>query len=62
MVDVMLDPDGTLDFDLGVLVVIRATTGVNYRHQCGGYACLAKSVEGFIIPVAGPDVARRIYD
>jgi hypothetical protein len=62
MIDVMLDPDGTLDLNLGVLVVIRSPTGVTYRTQCGGYACLAKSVEGLIIPVAGPETAKRIYD
>ena len=62
MLEVMVDPDGTLDLNLGVLVVVQGPTGVRYRTQCGGYSCLQKSVEVFIIPVAGPDTAKRIYD
>ena len=62
MKNVFLDPDGTLGLNLGVLVIVEASTGIRYGTQCGGLATLERSVEGFLVPVAGPDVAKEIYD
>lgn len=62
MHNVLLDPDGTLGLETGVLVIVGASTGVTYRHQCGGCATMEKALEGFLIPIAGPMTAKRIYD
>ena len=62
MTDILLDSDGTLGINLGVLVLIEAPTGIVYHQQCGGLATLDKKQEGFIIPVGGPDIARPIFE
>lgn len=36
MVDIQIDPDGTLSHEIGVLIIVHAPTGVIYHHQCGG--------------------------
>lgn len=55
---VFLDPDGTQDF--GVVVIIVAATGVTYAHQCGGLATEIREIEGFAVPVAGPNAAQSL--
>jgi hypothetical protein len=57
---VFLNPDGTEA--LGLMVIVEAPTGVTYAHQCAGLACDVRSVEGFLIPVGGPDASREIHD
>ena len=39
-------------------VLIPASTGVLYRQQCGGTACLHLEVEGYLVPV----FARPAFD
>lgn len=46
-----------LDRDLAVLV--GYPTGVVYRQQYGGTACLAAQVEGYLVPLAPPDDVVR---
>ena len=48
---VFLDPDGTNQAWIGV--VVAASTGVVYEHQCGRTACLRRSIEGYYVPVGG---------
>lgn len=50
---VFLDPDGMAGGRL--YAVVRAQTGVFYRQQYGGTACRQGQVEGFLVPVFGPD-------
>jgi Family of unknown function (DUF6210) len=56
---VFLNPDGAEDF--GLQVIVEHPTGVVYAHQCAGYLTELMAVEGFLIPIGGPDAARRIY-
>jgi Family of unknown function (DUF6210) len=55
---VFLDPDGTQDFAL--LVVVASPTGVTYAHQCAGLRTEVREQEGFAIPVGGPDAAMPL--
>ena|SRR5215472_6537067 len=58
MVRLVLDPDGSLD--LGLFVVVEAPTGVIYEHQCTGYLCEQRSVEGYLVPVGTRQAAAAI--
>jgi hypothetical protein len=49
---IFLDPDGTQDF--GLVVIVAAATGVTYAHQCGGLATILCEMEGFAVPLGGP--------
>ena len=60
MPHVFLNPDGSQE--LGLLVVVQASTGVTYAQQCAGFLTDLRVVEGFLIPVGGPPAATRIYD
>src|SRR4029078_11579986 len=60
MPHVFLNPDGSQD--LGLLVIVEATTGVTYSQQCAGHLTEIRLAEGFLIPVAGPSAAIKIYD
>ncbi len=56
---VMIDADGTVaDY---LLLIVAAPTGVHYQHQCGGYACLQLSQEGFLVQVGAKDSAERLF-
>ncbi|MCZ6816298.1 MAG: DUF6210 family protein [Planctomycetota bacterium] len=57
---VFLNPDGTKDF--GLAVIVEHTTGVTYGQQCAGYLVEEQTLEGFLIPVGGPDQAKPIFD
>ena len=59
MLHVLLDPDGTLAF--GVVLIISSKTGVAYSAQCGGTSNELRTIEGFLIPVGGTDLADAIY-
>ena len=50
--DVTIDPDGTLEF--GLLLIVKAPTGVRYQSQSGGAATIQRSEEGYLIPVGSP--------
>jgi len=52
---VFLDPDGMDDGTGWLYVVVRSVTGVFYQQQYGGTACRRGQVEGFLVPVFGPD-------
>jgi hypothetical protein len=60
MPHVFLDPDGTQE--LGLVVIVEARTGVTYGQQCGGNATKQRTTEGFLIPVGSPSEARKVYD
>jgi hypothetical protein len=45
-----MDPDGSADYDW-MAVIVRAVTGISYRHQYGGTACCHGTVEGYLVPV-----------
>lgn len=51
---VYLDPDGGAG-DEWLCVVVEAKTGVFYQQQCGGTACRRGQVEGYLVPLFGPD-------
>ena len=55
---IFLDPDGTQDF--GLLVIVAAPTGVVYAHQCGGLYTLQREAEGFIVPVGSLETAKAL--
>jgi hypothetical protein len=57
---VLLNPDGAED--LGLNLIVEHPTGVLYGQQCAGFLTELRIVEGFLIPVGGPDAARRVYD
>jgi hypothetical protein len=57
---IFLDPDGTQEF--GLFVIVAANTGVIYAQQCGGTANEIREQEGFLIPVGGPKEAKKLYD
>jgi hypothetical protein len=57
---VMLNPAGTQN--IGLVVIVRAQTGVTYEQQCGGYATEQQRTEGFLIPVGSVTEAQKIYD
>ncbi|MFD7449532.1 DUF6210 family protein [Kitasatospora sp. NPDC059827] len=50
---VFLDPDGTAGRWL--YVVVTAPTGVHYQQQYGGTSCHQGELQGFLVPVTGPD-------
>lgn len=43
-------------------VVVRAQTGIVYQQQYGGTACRQGKVEGFLVPVHGPDSLTRLRE
>jgi hypothetical protein len=47
---VWIDPDGFVDHDW-MAVIVRATTGISFRHQYSGTACRHGTVEGYLVPV-----------
>ena len=57
---VFLDPGGTQQF--GLFVVVQRPTGVTYGHQCAGHATEVRSVEGFLVPLGGPDAAGSLIE
>jgi Family of unknown function (DUF6210) len=48
---VLIDPDGTAD--PGLVVLIVAATGVFYETQAGGHYTMNRKAEGFLVPI-GP--------
>jgi len=48
---VFLDPDGT--FNSWLAVVVRGQTGVIYATQCAGVATEQRLVEGYLVPLGG---------
>jgi hypothetical protein len=60
MLIVFLDPDGSID--LGLLLIVRWPTGITYSSQCAGGLTEERSLEGFLIPVGGPMQARPLQD
>ena len=37
----------------GLALVVPAPTGIVYRNQTGGHACLPSQMEGYLVPFAG---------
>ncbi|MEI8021187.1 MAG: DUF6210 family protein [Schlesneria sp.] len=37
----------------GLALIVPAATGIVYRNQTGGHACLPSQMEGFLVPFAG---------
>ncbi len=52
---VFLDPDGMAGGAGWLYVMVGARTGDFYQQQYGGTACRQGQVEGFMVPVFGPD-------
>lgn len=40
------------DFEDYVYLIVEAKTGVEYAEQVSGHYCMAKSCEGFLVPIA----------
>jgi len=59
---VFLDPDGMAGGTGWLYVVVRAQTGVFYQQQYGGTACRQGQVEGFLVPVFGPEGLVHLRD
>ena len=50
----MSDDATVLLYELGGLaLIVPASTGIVYRNQTGGHACLLCGQEGYLIPLAG---------
>ncbi|MDX3078363.1 DUF6210 family protein [Streptomyces sp. MI02-7b] len=61
---VFLDPDG-ISAGGWLHVVVEAKTGVVYQQQYGGTACRQGQVEGFLVPLFGPDeldALRQLFE
>jgi hypothetical protein len=37
----------------GPALIVPASTGIVYRNQTGGHACLPSQMEGYLVPLAG---------
>ena len=37
----------------GLALIVPASTGIVYRNQTGGHACLPSQTEGYLVPFAG---------
>jgi hypothetical protein len=37
----------------GLALIVPASTGIVYRNQTGGHACLPSQMEGYLVPLAG---------
>jgi len=37
----------------GLALIVPASTGILYRNQTGGHACLPSQMEGYLVPLAG---------
>jgi len=37
----------------GLALIVPASTGIVYRNQTGGHACLPSQMEGYLVPFAG---------
>ena len=48
---IFLDPDGTADF--GMVVVVLAKTAIHYAHECKRPVVRIMCSEGFLVPVGG---------
>ncbi|MFF4950363.1 DUF6210 family protein [Streptomyces chattanoogensis] len=57
---VFLDPDGAGGGWL--YVVVKAATGVIYQQQYGGTACRQGQLEGYLVPVFGPDAMDALRE
>lgn len=60
MTYIFLNPDGTQDF--GLHLIIHANTGVVYGHQCAGLANEERTQEGFLIPLSGSTTAKPFIE
>lgn len=60
MPHVFLNPDGTQEF--GLFVIVEFTTGVTYSQQCAGLSNDLRTIEGFLIPIADQDSGRQVLD
>ncbi len=59
---VFLDPDGMAGGTGWLYVVVRAQTGVFYQQQYDGTACRHGEVEGFLVPLFGPDSLSQLRE
>jgi hypothetical protein len=57
---IFINPDD--GFDLGLLVIVEAKTGVIYANQVAGKLTDCRKLEGFLIPVGAPSEAKKLYD
>ena len=60
MIEVFIDPDGTLQHESGLLLLVKHPTGVAYSTQCNGIATDERRAEGFLVPVGGMTAALPI--
>ena len=37
----------------GLALIVPASTGIVYRNQTGGHACIPSQMEGYLVPFAG---------
>ena len=45
-----------------LFIIVAASTGVVYEHQCAGYANLQRTQEGFLVQVGGIGSADLVSD
>lgn len=57
---VAIDPDGTQDW--GLFVIVDARTGTMYEVQCGGHSTVQRSTEGYLVPVGDAIAARPLRE
>lgn len=57
---VIIDPDGT--GDPGLVVLVLAATGVLYETQAGGYYTMNRKAEGFLVPLGTTAASRDLRE
>lgn len=45
--------------EFGLLLLVKARTGIEYEVQCNGHLCESRRVEGYLVPVGGTASASR---
>ena len=57
---IFVDPDGRNG--VGLVVIVIASTGVIYAHQCGGLRVLERMAEGFAVPLGDSKAAQPFIE
>jgi hypothetical protein len=60
MKTIVIDPDGTQEF--GLIVLIEYSSGTRYEVQCGGHMAERRNREGYIVPVGAAEAARPLQE
>lgn len=59
---VFIDPADALGQAGYFFVIVEAPTGIVYQQQYGGTACRMGEQEGYLVPLAGGDGLRHVFE